>query len=154
MSLNITLQDRRILQHLQRNCRQSIAEIGEEIGMSTSACHRRIKQLEEKGLIKNYVAKLDARKLGYVMDAMVEISLISQSEEALTNFEQAIEQTPEILECHLMAGEADYLLRLVATGLEDYERQHRDVVSRLPGVSRVKSNIILRTIKHSQGLNI
>ncbi|MGB1010622.1 MAG: Lrp/AsnC family transcriptional regulator [Thiolinea sp.] len=154
MTSNINQQDRRILQRLQNNCRQPIADIGEQIGMSTSACHRRIKQLEENGLIRNYVAQLDARKLGYAMDVMVEISLISQSDDALTRFEAAIAQAPEILECHLMAGDADYLLRFMATGLEDYERLHREVVSRLPGISRVKSNIILRTVKRAQGLNI
>ncbi|MGB0845890.1 MAG: Lrp/AsnC family transcriptional regulator [Thiolinea sp.] len=154
MTSSINQQDRRILQRLQKNCRQPIADIGEQIGMSTSACHRRIKQLEENGLIRNYVAQLDARKLGYAMDVMVEISLISQSDDALTRFEAAIAQAPEILECHLMAGDADYLLRFMATGLEDYERLHREVVSRLPGISRVKSNIILRTVKRAQGLNI
>lgn len=154
MTTRISQQDRRILQRLQNNCRQSIAEIGEQIGMSTSACHRRIKQLEENGLIRNYAAQLDARKLGYAMDVMVEISLISQSDDSLTRFEKAIAQAPEILECHLMAGDADYLLRFMAAGLEDYERLHREVVSRLPGISRVKSNIILRTVKHAQGLNI
>lgn len=154
MSIKINQQDRRILQRLQSNCRQPIADIGEQIGMSTSACHRRIKQLEESGLIRNYAAQLDARKLGYAMNVMVEISLISQSDEALTEFEEAVVEAPEILECHLMAGDADYLLRFMAIGLEDYERLHREVVSRLPGIARVKSNIILRTVKQAQGLNI
>lgn len=146
--------DRQILQRLQRNCRQSIADIGEQIGISTSACHRRIKYLEESGYIEGYVAQLNAKKLGYSLHAMVEISLASQSTNALTKFERAVEKAPEILECHLMAGDADYILRVAVNGLEGFEHLHRSILSKLPGVSRVKSNIKLRTVKQWQGFNI
>lgn len=147
----ITHQDQQILQRLQINCRQSIAEIGEQIGMSTSACHRRIKQLEKSGIIAGYRAQIDAAKLGYTIEIMVEISLSSQSEQSLQRFEQAIEQTTEILECHLMAGDGDYMLRLRAKNLEHYSQLHRDAILRLPGVARVKSNIVLRSVKPALG---
>lgn len=150
----LSKQDRQILRRLQVNCRQPIAEIGEQIGMSTSACHRRIKQLEESGLIESYTARLDARKLGYSMQIMVEISLSSQADAVLMNFEKAVQESPEILDCHLMAGDADYMLRIVAIGLEDFERLHREVISHLPGVARVRSNIILRSVKAWNGYNI
>ncbi|MEZ5537504.1 MAG: Lrp/AsnC family transcriptional regulator [Thiolinea sp.] len=152
--MNISHQDQQILQRLQHNCRQPIAEIGEQIGMSTSACHRRIKQLEKTGVIAGYTAQIDAHKLGYNIDILVEISLSSQSEHSLQDFEKAIEQKPEILECHLMAGEADYILRMTAKDLQHYAQLHRDVILCLPGVARVKSNIVLRSVKRSRGFTV
>ncbi|HPE62026.1 MAG TPA: Lrp/AsnC family transcriptional regulator [Thiolinea sp.] len=147
-------QDRQILERLQQNCRQPIAEIGEQIGMSTSACHRRIKLLEDSGFIEGYNARLNPKKLGYSIIVMVEITLSSQSKPALIRFEKAVEQASEILECYLMAGDADYQLTVAARGLEDFERLHREVIGRLPGVSGVKSNMILRTVKDWNGFNL
>ncbi|MCB1621971.1 MAG: Lrp/AsnC family transcriptional regulator [Thiothrix sp.] len=147
-------QDRQILERLQQNCRLPIAEIGEQIGMSTSACHRRIKLLEDSGFIEGYNARLNPKKLGYSIIVLVEITLSSQSKPALSRFEKAVEQADEILECYLMAGEADYLLTVAARGLEDFERLHREVIGRLPGVSGVKSNMILRTVKDWHGYKL
>ncbi|MEZ5479995.1 MAG: Lrp/AsnC family transcriptional regulator [Thiolinea sp.] len=152
--MKLNKQDRQILQRLQTNCRQPIAEIGEQIGISTSACHRRIKQLEEAGLIESYVAQLNARQLGYAMHILVEISLSSQADSVLMRFEKAVQEAPEILECHLMAGDADYILRIAATNLEDFERLHREVISHLPGVAKVRSNIALRSVKAWSGYNV
>ncbi len=143
-----------ILDVLQKNCRQAISDIGNQIGISTSACHRRIKQLEEYGVIEGYVAQLDAKKLGYSVKVLVEISLLSQSQKSLADFESAVQHSDEILECHLMAGDADYILTVAARNLEDYERLHREVISHLPGVASVKSNMTLRTVKHWKGLKL
>ncbi|MFO1091490.1 MAG: Lrp/AsnC family transcriptional regulator [Hyphomicrobiales bacterium] len=139
--------DCRILSALQRDCRLSIAELAERAGLSPSACHRRVKQLEERGVILGYVAGLDRQKLGFSIEFFVEISLVAQSEEALEKFEQAVQRVPEILECHLMSGTADYLLRVAAKDAPDYERIHRSRIARLPGVSRIQSSLSLRSVK-------
>lgn len=139
--------DRNILHLLQRDCRQPIAELADRIGLSPSACHRRVKQLEEQGIIAGYAAQLNRRKLGYTMEFFVEISLASQAEETLRAFEDAVRLVPEILECHLMSGNADYMIRIAATGPDAYERIHRERLGRLPGVSKIQSSLVLRSIQ-------
>src|SRR5581483_11270770 len=114
--------NRGILAELQRDCRIAVAELAARVGLSPSACHRRVKQLEEAGLISGYVARLDRRALGFAMEFFIEVSLRSQSDKALDAFERAVQTAPEILECHLMAGGTDYLLRVVATDTADFER--------------------------------
>ncbi len=96
--------DRRILRALQTDSRQTVAEIGVVAGLSPSACHRRIRNLEQAGVISGYTARLDRRALGYAMEFFVQVELRSQSDKALEAFERAVETAPEILECHLMAG--------------------------------------------------
>ncbi len=151
---SLDVADKKILSILQTNCRLSIAEIGDQIGLSASSCHRRIKLLEEGGIIHSYVARLNPQPLGLSMIVFVEISLSSQSDEALAAFERAIDAAPEILECHLMAGRADYLIRVAAKDPSDYERLHRELISRLPGVSRVQSNFSLRTVRPWRGYKV
>jgi len=143
--------DRRLLAALQKDCRQSIAELAHQVALSPSACHRRIKQLEEKGVVQGYVARVDGKKLGYRIEFFVEVSLHRQSEEALGDFEEAVKQIPEILECHLMTGQADFLLRVAAADTEGYERFHRNRIAQLPGVSRIETNLVLRTVSRRNG---
>ena len=143
--------DRRILSALQQDCRLSIAELAEKIPLSPSACHRRVKLLEEAGAIAAYEARLNPATLGYRLEVFVEISLSSQSEKVLDAFERAIKDCPEVLECHLMAGEADYLIRVAAADAAHYERIHRNRLSRLPDVTRMKSNFVLRTVRPWSG---
>ena len=150
-SENIDDIDRRILAGLQRDSRQPIAELAKAAGLSPSACHRRIKLLEERHVIASYGVALDRAALGYSIELFVELSLLNQTEEALTRFEQAVLRVPEILECHLMSGEADYLLRIVARDAQDYERIHRTRIARLPGVARIVSSLALRTVKSWSG---
>ena len=143
--------DTRILRELQRDCRLTVAELGARVGLSASACHRRVKQLEEKGVITGYAARRDARALGYTMEFFVEVSLKSQSDKALDAFECAVTASPEILECHLMAGGTDYLLRIVATDSADFERIHRERLARLPNVARLESHLAIRTVRAWNG---
>lgn len=143
--------DRRILRELQRDCRLAIAELGQRVGLSASACHRRVKQLEEAGVVAAYVARLDRRALGYTMEFFVQVALRSQSDKALNAFERAVEASPEILECHLMAGGMDYLLRVVAADAADFERIHRDRLTKLPNVSRMESYLAIRTVRSWAG---
>ena len=146
--------DARILQLLQENCRMPIAELAQRINLSTSACHRRIKMLEEAGKIDGYSARLNARELGYRVLVYAEISLNSQSDECLNSFEEAVKDCSEILECHLMAGDADYLIKIAARSTDHYERIHRRTLSRLSGVAKMKSNFVLRTIQPWEGYMI
>ena len=146
--------DRFILSILQQDSRLSIAELADKIPLSPSACHRRIKLLEESGAIAAYQARLDPVKLGYRLAVFVEISLTSQSEKVLDAFEKAVAACPEVLECHLMAGEADYLIRVAAADAAHYEHIHRNRLSRLPHITRMKSNFILRTIQPWSGFYV
>jgi DNA-binding Lrp family transcriptional regulator len=136
-----------LLNELQRDSSRSLGELSERVGLSQSACHRRVRALEEQGVIAGYGARLDPGKLGLTLHVFVQISLESQSREAMDRFEAAVLRFEEILECHLMAGSADYVLRVAAAGIEDYDRIHRNCLSRLPGVSSMQSGFSIRPIK-------
>ena len=138
--------DRRILNVLQRSGRISNADLADEVNLSASACYRRVQRLEKDGFIKNYVALLDSRKLEVPTTVFVEITLSAQADEVLENFEKAVARIPDVLECHLMAGTADYILKVVAENTEDFARIHRQYLTRLPGVAQMQSSFALRTV--------
>ena len=137
--------DRKILNLLQADGRMTNAELAERVHLSPSACLRRVRQLEEEGIIDGYVMLLDQAAIGRAANVFVEITLNSQSEEALETFEAAVRECPDIMECYLMSGDADYLVRVVAADTADYERVHRILV-RLPGIARTRSSFVLRTV--------
>ena len=143
--------DRRILALLQQDSTRSIADLAAEVGVSSSACHRRIKALEQAGVIAGYAARLDPHGLGYRLQVYVEITLTSQSEESMERFEHAAAGFDDILECRLMAGTADYQLRVAARDLEHFDQIHRTCLSRLPGVSSMRSSFVIRTTKAWSG---
>lgn len=144
--------DQKILNVLQKDGRISNADLAENVGLSASACLRRVRTLETEGIIEKYVALLNPRKLGKSMNVFVEISLGSQSEEALSTFEKAVARSDEIIECHLMGGDADYILRVMADDPVDYERIHRDHLTRLPGVVRMRSSFAIRSTKQGSAI--
>ena len=152
--LELDKTDKIILLELQKNSQQAVAELAAKAGLSASSCHRRMKLLEEAGVITGYTANLDRAALGFSNEFFVEVSLSAQTEEAFEKFERAIQRVPEILECHLMSGQFDYLLRVAATDATDYERIHRSRISRLPGVQRIQSSLALRTVKGWAGYPI
>jgi Lrp/AsnC family leucine-responsive transcriptional regulator len=143
--------DKILLRALQANAQLGIAELSEKAGLSPSTAHRRVKLLEERGAITGYVALLQRKHLGFANEFFVEVSLVAQTEEAFEKFERAVQRVPEILECHLMSGQFDYLLRVIAKDAEDYERIHRGRLSRLPGIQRIQSSLALRTVKAWSG---
>jgi Lrp/AsnC family transcriptional regulator, leucine-responsive regulatory protein len=143
---DIDATDRRILTVLQKDGRTTNADLSEQVNLSPSACHRRVQRLEDEGLIAGYVALLDARMMGKPTTVFVEITLQGQADDLLDAFEQAIQRVPDVLECHLMAGTADYLIKIVATDTEDFARIHRQYLSRLPGVAKMQSSFALRTV--------
>ena len=138
--------DRRILNALQREGRLTNADLADRINLSASACHRRVKRLEDAGVIRDYAARLDPRAVGRGATVFVEVTLTSQSEEILDGFERAIAKVPDVLECHLMAGTADYLVKVAARDSDDYARIHRQHLTRLPGVAQMHSSFALRTV--------
>lgn len=146
--------DRRILRVLQQQGRITNADLSERVNLSPSACHRRVQRLEEDGFIAAFVALLDARKLGRPTTVYVEITLISQAEDVLDAFERAVARVPDLLECHLMAGSADYLLKIMVQDTEDFARIHRQHLSRLPGVRQMQSSFALRTVVKTTALDV
>ena len=144
--LDIDSIDRLILNELQTDGRVSHAELAERVGLSASACHRRVRRLEADGVIDGYVMLLDTGTVGRDLDVFVEVSLVSQSKESLARFEDEVRHCPEVMSCHLVAGDADYLLYLAVQDHRDFERIHNQYLSRLPGVARLRSNFAIRTV--------
>ncbi|EPX77229.1 Transcriptional regulator, AsnC family [Litoreibacter arenae DSM 19593] len=146
--------DARILRVLQKSGRMSNAELSEKVHLSASACHRRVQRLEKEGIIRDYVAMLDARKVGRPTTVFVEITLRGQTDEVLDAFEREVAKIPEVLECHLMAGTADYLLKVVAEDTEGFAAIHRRSLARLPGVAQMQSSFALRTVFKTTALPV
>ncbi len=152
--MSIDQTDRRILTVLQKQGRMSNAELSERVNLSASACHRRVSRLESEGYIRDYVALLDPRKMQLPSTVFVEITLSGQADEVLDAFEKAVALVPHVLECHLMAGTADYLLKVVAEDTEDFARIHRQHLARLPGVAQMQSSFALRTVFKTTALPV
>ena len=152
MSLDQT--DQRILRVLQKHGRISNAELSDKVNLSPSACHRRVHRLEAEGYVRDYVALLDPRKMNLPTTVFVEITLSGQADEVLDAFEKAVARVPHVLECHLMAGTADYILKVVAEDTEDFARIHRQHLARLPGVAQMQSSFALRTVFKTTALPV
>ncbi|WP_197918959.1 Lrp/AsnC family transcriptional regulator [Thiosulfatihalobacter marinus] len=152
MSLDQT--DHRILRVLQKQGRISNAELSEKVNLSPSACHRRVHRLETAGYVRDYVALLDPRKMNLPTTVFVEITLSAQADEVLDAFEKAVARVPHVLECHLMAGTADYILKVVVADTDDFARIHRQQLARLPGVAQMQSSFALRTVFKTTALPV
>lgn len=137
--------DRRIVQILRTDGRISNADLAEQVGLSASACLRRVRQLETRGVIRGYTAILGADEDEGIV-AFVQITLEKQTDEQMRRFEESVRHYPEIRDCYLMAGAADYIVRAVAPSMAAYEVLHKDVLSRLPGVSRIQSSLAIRNV--------
>jgi len=146
--------DRRLLRVLQKRGRISNADLADAVSLSASACHRRVQRLEAEGYITGYVALLDARRMGVPAVIFVEITLTTQADDVLDAFEKAVTRVPDVLECHLTAGAADYVLKVVAEDTEDFARIHRQYLARLPGVAKMQSSFALRTVFSTTALPV
>lgn len=146
--------DRKILALLQANGRMSNAELAQNVSLSPSACLRRVQKLEESGVIAGYVALVRQEAVGRPTSIFVEVALKTQSEESLNAFERAVQDCPDIMECYLMSGDSDYLIRVVAADTQDYERIHKQHLTRLPGVARIRSSFALRAICKKTALDV
>jgi len=142
----LDMTDRAILAALGGDGRLSNVALADRIHLSPSACLRRVRRLEESGIIDRYAAVIDPAKIGKATSVFVDISLSSQREDLLDAFEGAVTDVPGVMSCHLMAGDADYVVHILCADVQDYERIHRSYLSRLPGVTRLRSSFALRTV--------
>lgn len=138
--------DRRILKALQQDGRMTNSELARTVRLSESACLRRVRQLELSGIVAGTVLLVDQARAGRPGNIFVEISLEGQEEHVLSEFEAAVTELPEVMECYLMSGDYDYLLRVIVADFADYERMHSRHLTRLPHVARVRSSFTLRTV--------
>jgi len=146
--------DRKILAILQGDGRISLSDLSEKVNLSPSPCLRRIRRLERTGIIVRYVAVLDQAKVGLPVSVFVSIKLESQRVEALERFKRAIEKWPEVLECYLMTGPRDYLLRIVVADLSAYEQFLKQKLTRIDGIASIDSSFALEQTKYSNVLPI
>jgi Lrp/AsnC family leucine-responsive transcriptional regulator len=144
--------DRRILLALQQDGRLTLAELAEQVGLSSSPCHRRVRQLEERGTIERYVAVVNQRSVGLPVSVFISIKLESQREDSLARFAKAIAPWPEVLECYLMTGQRDYLLRVVVADLAAYETFLKTKLTRLNGIGSIESSFALEQVKYTHML--
>ena len=150
--MNIDKFDRAILSALQNDGRISNVDLAGLVSLSESACLRRVRRLEEKGFIEKYTALLNQHQAGLAGNIFVHIALHREGLSELAAFEAAVQNLPEVMECYLMTGEFDYLLRVVVSDMADFERVHKESITRLPGVARVNSSVAIRTVRKTTEL--
>ena len=139
--------DRRILRALQRDGRMPIQALADQVGLSASPCARRVRLLEEAGIIKGYAAVIDEAKLGFAVSVFVSVKLDRQVDEALKKFEAVVKSYPEVVDCWLMTGARDYLIRIATADLVEFEEFLTSKLTRIDGVSAIESSIPLRRVK-------
>ena len=150
--MTIDKTDRAILVALQTDGRMTNVELAQRVNLSEAACLRRVRALEESGLLQGYFALVDPIKVGLPANAFVQVTLQQEQQQDLEAFEKAVRAIPEVMECYLMTGEFDYLLRVVVADMGDFERIHRRYLTGLPGVARVHSSFALRTVTKKTAL--
>jgi DNA-binding Lrp family transcriptional regulator len=143
----VSKKDRAILAELQRDARLTMQQLAEKVGMSSSACWRRVRSLEESGVIDRYAVIVNPAKAGFALSSMTLVSLARHEERSVENFVTEVLRHPEVLECFATSGEADFHLRVVVEDIDAYNKFLDDFIFRIPGVSQVRSNIVLKEIK-------
>jgi Lrp/AsnC family leucine-responsive transcriptional regulator len=146
--------DRKILQSLQADGRMSLAELSENVGLSPSPCLRRVRLLEKAGVIKRYVAMVDQQSVNLPVSVFISLKLESQRQQMLANFGKLVARWPEVLECYLMTGPRDYLLRVVVEDLAAYERFLKQKLTRVEGIASIESSFALEQVKYTNVLPI
>lgn len=146
-SANLDEIDRAILRELQSNGRLTVQELSERVGLSPSPCARRLRMLEAAGVIRGYAATLDEAKLGFPVSIFVSVKLDKQVDDALVNFESRVRGYPEVVDCWLMTGPRDYLLRIAVADLAEFEKFLTSSLTRIEGVASIESSIPLRRVK-------
>ena len=144
--------DQNILAYLQDEARMPNVDLAEKVGLSPTPCARRVKNLEAEGVISRYVTLVDQKAVGLPVSVFVNVTLERQVEQALGVFESFIADRPEVMECYLMTGDADYLLRIVVTDLEAYERFILDHLTKVPGIANIKSSFALKQVAYKTAL--
>ena len=144
----------KILLELQRDARQTVAQLSAAVGLSPTPCWKRVKEMEAAGVIRGYTARVDPERVGLLLTVLVEVNLTHHSEEQVQSFEQAVAASVHIVRCQSTTGQADYLLTVLATDIKHYERMLHDTIFKLPGVTHVRSSIVLKEIKSENALPI
>ena len=152
--MNLDEIDLKILAELQANARMRNIELAEKVALSASPCLRRVRRLEELGVIKGYAALVDQQAVDLPVNVFIQVTLEKQIEPALESFERRIRQWPEVMECYLMTGDADYHLRVVAMDLAQYERFLMEKLTRVPGVASIKSSFSLKQVSYRTALPV
>jgi len=150
----LDLIDKKIIKALQENARLSSQELSDQVGISASPCWRRVKALEESGVVTKYVTLINPEALGLSISIFTNVSLDKQIEAALETFQKAVRKRPEVMECYLMTGDFDYLLRVVVGSLHDYERFLLNHLTKIPGVASIKSSFALKQVKYTTALPV
>ena len=146
-NIHLDLASVRILQELQRDARQTVQQLAERVGLSSTPCWKRIKDMEAMGVIRGYSALVDRAKVGLGLMVVVETNLSQHTEELVQQFERAVAATPQIVRCLSTTGQADYILTVVMSGIAEYEQFLHGTLFKLPGVSHVRSSIVLKEVK-------
>jgi DNA-binding Lrp family transcriptional regulator len=144
--------DRKILKELQDDGRMTNVDLARRVGISAPPCLRRVRALEEEGVIKGYHAELDASKLGFAITVFAMVSLKSQAEEDLRAFEHHVQTLPEVRECHMLNGEIDFILKIVSRDLQSFQELLTSKLTPAPNVASVKTSLTIRTSKHEPGV--
>ncbi|SFJ52313.1 DNA-binding transcriptional regulator, Lrp family [Bosea sp. OK403] len=145
--IELSAQDSKLLQILQSDARVSNQDLADQAGMSASACWRRVRMLEEAGVIASYMAIVDAERAGFGFSAIVHVTLLRHEADHVSNFIARVAQQPEVVECFATTGEADYHLRVVCRDKDDYNVFLEQFLFRLPGIAHVRTNLVLKEIK-------
>lgn len=146
--------DRHILKILQEDGRISNQHLADQVGLSTAACWRRVKSLNERGILKRYTTLVDPEALGYGLCVMIMVTLIRHQQDHTKEFEAAVQSFPEVLQCYAVTGNADYVLRVVIPNMAAYDKFLSEKIFTLPGVNQVKSNFALREVKYDTAIPV
>lgn len=152
--VNLDLTDKKILNLLQQNSKANIKEIALKIGLTQTPTYERIKRLEKAGVIKNYIAVLDKEKVGYTIEVFCQVTLMVHSKEMITRFENAINKIDEVMECFHVAGNYDYLLKIIVKDMNSYQTFLKNKLSVLDSVANVQSTFVMSSTKDSAGLSL
>lgn len=154
MTTTLTTTDRRILDLLQHNARLSNVALARRVALSPSACLRRVQALEAHGYIRQYVTLLDPLRVGLGVSVFIQVSLEKKDEASLKRFEKAMVRRPEVMECYLMTGDSDYLLRVVVPDVAEFERFLMEHITKIPGIATIKSSFTLKQVKYTTALPV
>jgi Lrp/AsnC family leucine-responsive transcriptional regulator len=154
MMVNLDVTDKKILNLLQQNSKANIKEIALKIGLTQTPTYERIKRLEKAGVIKNYIAVLDKEKVGYTIEVFCQVTLLVHSKEMITRFENAINKIDEVMECFHVAGNYDYLLKIIVKDMNSYQAFLKNKLSVLDSVANVQSTFVMSSTKDSAGFSL
>lgn len=147
--MKLDKRDARILTALQRDARISIVDLAQEVGLTPTPCARRVRQLEDAGLIQGYTAIIDPKKAGHAIQAFIQIKLEQHTDEIATRFRDTLHERPEVMACYMMTGETDFLLHVVVRDIDALSDFTMRRLLRIPGVRDVRSSIVLETVKRT-----